>query len=286
MRTEQEILDTIIKLANKDERIRAVYLFGSRANPDIRQDIYQDYDISFTVTETESFQSNKNWLNTLGDITFLVEGERNALIFFESKDMSVLSRRCVFNVFFDDSICMDLAIEIKEETEKNFSKYKPNKILIDKDNLLSQINIIEEIYIGIKPNENMYQACCSNFWWFLLYPIKGIARNKIPFAMVSFNTFTRTLLNKMIEWYIGVQTNFSISIGKRERDYEKYLSEDIHNLYVKTYIEKNYWDIVLTTCNLFNKLAMVVGKHFNFKYNQKEEDCITKYLHSIKAEKM
>lgn len=177
MRTEQTMFEIILKIAKEDERIRAVYLFGSRANPDAKKDIYQDYDISFVVTETESFQADKNWLNALGDIALLVEGERNGLIFFGSKNMSILSRRCVFNLLFSDNNCLDLVVEVKEEAIKNFAIYKPNIILLDKDDFLSRIiTSTDENYDNSKPNKDVYRACCSNFWWFLLYPIKGIAQ--------------------------------------------------------------------------------------------------------------
>ena len=55
MRTEKEMFDLIFSVANNDERIRAVYMNGSRANPNVGKDIYQDYDVVFMVTETKSF---------------------------------------------------------------------------------------------------------------------------------------------------------------------------------------------------------------------------------------
>ena len=285
MRTEQEMLETVLKIAKADERIRAVYLFGSRANPGAKKDKYQDYDISFVVTETDPFQADKNWIDGFGDVAMFNEGERNGLIFFGRKDMSVLSRRCVFKFLFRDNNCMDLVLEIKEEALKNFIEYQPAKILLDKDDFLSEIIISDgENYDYLKPDEDVYRACCSGFWWFLTYPAKGIARGKIPFAMVSFNSFTRTSLNRMIEWYIGVQTDFSASIGKREKNYEKYLSKDFYDLYSRTYTESNYWNVVFVTCELFNKLALAVGTHFGFVYNQQEEDGMIKYLQEIKTE--
>jgi aminoglycoside 6-adenylyltransferase len=286
MRTEQEILEIVLKIAKDNERIRAVYLFGSRANPDAKKDALQDYDVSFVVTETESFQADKNWLNEFDDIAMLIESERNALLFFGRKDMSALSRRCVFNLLFSDNNSLDLVVEIKEEAIKNFAEYKPNIVLLDKDDFLSGIvTTTDENFEHLKPDENAYRACCSNFWWFLIYPAKGIARDQIPFAMVSFNTFTRTLLNRMIEWYIGVQTDFSIPIGKREKYYEKFLPKDIYDLYSKTYTDNNYWNIVFVTCELFNKLALAVGTHFNFVYNQKEQDSMIKYLRYIENDR-
>ena len=50
MRTEQEMMDLILNIANADERIRGVMLGGSRANTSVPKDCYQDYDISFAVT--------------------------------------------------------------------------------------------------------------------------------------------------------------------------------------------------------------------------------------------
>jgi aminoglycoside 6-adenylyltransferase len=67
--------------------------------------------------------------------------------------------------------------------------------------------------------------------------------------------------------------------------YKKYLSVDIYNLYYKIYSDGNYeniWDSIFTACKLFKLVALDVGKYFNFKYNQNEEDSITEYLKWIK----
>jgi hypothetical protein len=51
----RKCFDLILDVAKADQRIRAVYMNGSRANPNIKKDKYQDYDIVYVVTETESF---------------------------------------------------------------------------------------------------------------------------------------------------------------------------------------------------------------------------------------
>lgn len=63
MRSEREMLDDILAFAEKDERIRAVTLEGSRTNPNVPKDMFQDYDISFLVTEMDSFVQDPNWEN-------------------------------------------------------------------------------------------------------------------------------------------------------------------------------------------------------------------------------
>ena len=50
MRTEQEMFDTILGFAKADDRVRAVYMNGSRTNPNVDKDKYRDYDVVFTVT--------------------------------------------------------------------------------------------------------------------------------------------------------------------------------------------------------------------------------------------
>ena len=58
MRTEKEMYDLIISIAQSDERIQAVYLNGSRTNPNVPKDIFQDYDVVYVVTETKPFMLN------------------------------------------------------------------------------------------------------------------------------------------------------------------------------------------------------------------------------------
>ena len=55
MRTEEQMMKLILDTAKEDERILAVYMNGSRTNPNAPKDIFQDYDIIYVVTETERF---------------------------------------------------------------------------------------------------------------------------------------------------------------------------------------------------------------------------------------
>ena len=54
MRTEQEMYTMIIDTAKADDRILAVYMNGSRVNPEAERDIFQDYDICFINNEMKN----------------------------------------------------------------------------------------------------------------------------------------------------------------------------------------------------------------------------------------
>lgn len=55
MRTPNEMFELMKKVAYEDDNILAVYYGGSRANPTITPDIFQDYDVVFVVKEVEPY---------------------------------------------------------------------------------------------------------------------------------------------------------------------------------------------------------------------------------------
>ena len=68
MRTEKEMYQIIMDTARTDDRVLAAYLKGSRTNPHVPGDIYQDFDIMYVVKETESFCSDLSWMAPFGKI--------------------------------------------------------------------------------------------------------------------------------------------------------------------------------------------------------------------------
>lgn len=65
MRTEKEMMHLILTFAKNDPRIRVVGMEGSRANVNVAKDEFQDYDISYLVTDMESFKKDDRCVNNL-----------------------------------------------------------------------------------------------------------------------------------------------------------------------------------------------------------------------------
>lgn len=61
MRTTEEMLELIIKVAKEDPDIRAVLMSGSRANKDCPVDQYQDFDIVYFVKDVQPYWDNMAW---------------------------------------------------------------------------------------------------------------------------------------------------------------------------------------------------------------------------------
>ncbi|WP_024831698.1 aminoglycoside 6-adenylyltransferase [Ruminiclostridium josui] len=282
MRTEQEMFDLILDVAKADQRIRAVYMNGSRANPNIKKDKYQDYDIVYVVTETESFLIDKSWISVFGEIAMVQEPDSNDFGWGENRNYS---RSYCWLMLFKDGNRIDLHIQIKEEMYKEYTTDSLTVPLLDKDNILPQIPPANDKGYWIqKPNKSKYDACCNEFWWCLNNVAKGIVRDQFSYAMRMYNEIVHKELDRMIEWYIGTKTEFSVSVGMWGKYFKMYLPKELYQLYTNTY--SNYemlWTAIFTACELFRTVASEVGKHFGYVYNQSDDDNMMKYLIKMKA---
>jgi len=289
MRTEKEVLDLIIDTAKNDERIRAVSMEGSRADPNAIKDKYQDYDISFYVTDVQSFVIDKSWISTFGTPLIIQEPDwiDNVTEWF-SDEKHDFQKSYAYLMLFNDGVRIDLSIRLISEEKFSDTGCEPTITLLDKDNIIpSRPTSTDKVYWVEKPNKDKFSACCNEFWWCLNNVAKGIARDELSYAMNMYNLIVRNMLHKMIEWHIGIENNFSVSAGKDGRYFKRYLPPELYEEYRKTYSDSNYknlWDAVFTACDLFHTIAIKVADYLGVEYNQSDEDGMMKYLISIKGE--
>ncbi len=284
MRTEQEMLDLILKVAGEDDRVRAVYMNGSRANPKVQKDRFQDFDIVYVVTETESFLEDKNWINLFGKIAIVQEPDSNDFGWGINADFNC---SYAWLMLFEDGNRIDLTIQTHEVMHEKFTRDSLTIPLLDKDSCLPVIPVSNDSdYYVKRPTEAQYKGCCNEFWWCLNNVAKGIARDQLPYVMWMYNVVVHDMLDKMLDWYIGINTDFSVSVGMQGKYYKKYLPKDLYEMYAKTYSDSNYgnlWEALFTACRVFETIARSVASYFGFIYNLSEETNMLEYLGNVKA---
>ena len=126
MRSASEVINTILEFARNDYRIRVVGMEGSRTNKNAPQDGYQDYDISFLVTDIESFKESDDWLNTFGERIIMQKPEAMAL--FPPELGSWFS----YLMIFKDGVKLDLTLIPFDELELYIGGDGLLEILMDK----------------------------------------------------------------------------------------------------------------------------------------------------------
>ena len=278
MRGADEIIKLILKAASEDELVRAVVLSGSRANPEVPEDMYQDYDVCFYVTDIKPFYNRPDWITAKFGRPLIMQMP-------EAMRYPAGDGHFCYLVIFEDGVRIDLSFDFRNYIDDG----EPAVVLLDKDSgngLVPVLGPPDDSKWHIKPpSELFYYSCCNNFWWCLNNAAKGIARDELPYVMKMLNEVVRSELHDMINWYIGVSRGFSISAGKDGKYYKKLLPEEIYERYVKTYSGGNYsdiWDAVYTMCKLFHDLATAVAGHFGFAYRQNEEDAMLKYMDMVR----
>ncbi|MFY0762407.1 aminoglycoside 6-adenylyltransferase [Metabacillus dongyingensis] len=283
MRNEQEMMDLIINTAIEDERIRAVYMNGSRTNPNVPKDIFQDYDIVYVVTETSTFIEDENWINLFGDLRMVQEPDKLDLGI--GLDMN-FDRRYAYLMLFTDGNRIDLTLQTKETMLEEYGKDKLTVPLIDKDEFLPSIPSPSDIdYHVKKPTEGQFDSCTNDFWWCLQNVAKGIWRDELPYAKLMFKYTTRESLDEMVNWWIGIEYDFQVSTGKMGKYFKKFLPESYWEMYQKTYSDGSYenmWDSLFITCELFRALARDVADSLSYTYPADDDKNIMEYLHYVK----
>jgi len=284
MRTEKEMMDLIINTAKEDERIRAVYMNGSRTNPNVSKDIFQDYDIVYVVTETASFITDRNWINIFGDLLMIQEPDKN--------DQSIgkpvnFDQSYGYLMLFTDGNRIDLHIETREAMMENYISDKLTVPLLDKDDMLPSIPPPTDIDYHIQmPTEAEFMSCCNDFWWCLQNVAKGIWRDELPYAKQMFESAVRQRLDEMVSWWVGNRHDFQVSVGKMGKYFKQYLPEGYWHMYEKTYANHEYghfWESIFIACELFRAIAMEIAEQLDFTYPIEDDKKMTKHLKNVQT---
>ena len=145
-------LDSVINIAEADDNIRGVVLYGSRANKDVPIDQYQDYDIIFITNDKDKF----------GISTF----ENVKIKFVPSKVYPELFiGDNTYLLLFDDDSRVDLTVCTMETFISRLANGQPMKCLLDKDEVLDKYIKIDPNSNRIKPmDEETYINTCSEFF--------------------------------------------------------------------------------------------------------------------------
>lgn len=281
MRTEQEMMELILGIASADDRIRAVYMNGSRTNDKVKKDSLQDFDIVFVVTETRFFYEDKDWVSQFGNIILMQCPEE--------MDRS-LGKHCDFDVtygwlmIFDDGNRIDLHVEAKE-----YCSILEDSLcikLLDKDGTLFDVaESSDQDYWVQRPTPAQFYAVCNEFWWCLNNVAKGLCREEISYAQEMLSYHVRPQLLQLLTWKVGFYTKFQVSVGKSGKYLSQWLSNEEWEAYLETYcgsIVGEMWRSSYVMMDLFDELGDEVAGLLGIAYRWEESVGARKYIDIIR----
>jgi len=262
MRSEAEMLGLILDTARVDERIRAVILNGSRANPNALADQFRDYDIVYVVTDVRSFTTDPGWIDRFGERAILQKPD-------DMLGGQHLPYRYAYLMQFRDGTRIDLTLFQADHLEQMGSD-SLSVLLLDKDGRLPPFPAPDESDYWTKaPGAREFAECCNEFWWVLPYPAKGLARGQVIYALGIMEQVLRPELFKMLNWLIGLRGGFQQNPGKLGANYPALLPSDVYTLLLRTYTAAQAdtaWQALDAMADLFEGAAREVGRAFQYGY--------------------
>jgi len=281
MRTEQEVLTQFDDFAYGNDLVRAAVLTSSRVDPEGVIDFLSDYDIEMYVADLRSFQQDDDWLRAFGPV----------MVRWPLKPCSTVDENWITRlVLFKDGVRIDFQITDKTKIESD-AYNNGYRVLIDKDNLTTGLcKPTFSEYIIQKPSRQEYETLVHEFWWDATYVPKYLWRDELPFAKYMLDkVILYSYLQRVVEWYVGTQNDWSINTGTHGKRFKQYLDNEIwahlESTYVGADIEDN-WRAFLKTTELFRKLATVVGRNIGCEYPTNLDEEVTQYCSNIRSMKI
>jgi aminoglycoside 6-adenylyltransferase len=269
-----------LRTAREDERIRAVVLNGSRANPNVLRDPFQDYDIVYLVTEMAPFVHNLHWIERFGEMMVLqlpdeMEGEDN------KPPVSY-----AYLMQFMDGNRIDLTIHPLAQLEA-MGRDSLSVLLLDKDGIVEPYAPANDSdYWPQRPTIRQFSECCNEFWWVSPYVAKALWRGEILLARQLLEQPLREQLMKCLTWYVGGKTGFAQGLGKAGKHFQDHLAPGEWEMLLRTCPDADVqrtWDALLAMGSLFRSAALSVAADFNYPYPHDDDERVTAHLHHVRG---
>ena len=275
MRSEEVVLKQILDFAEQDANIRAVVMNGSRVNPHIRHDIFCDFDIVCFVQDLEKYVRDQSWIASFG--------ERVIMQF--NRDDDFPESQFVYLIQFVDGVRIDLSFAAMNLIPSIVAD-SLTVVLLDKEQCIPPIPAPNESsYMTQAPAPAEYNLTVNEFWWVATYVAKGLWRNQPVYARHMLDVIVRDCLNKMVNWYIAMQQNWQINVGKYGKNFGELLPPDLWQELLSTYAgsdEQETWQALLIAGKLMRKLSIPVAENLGYTYPMEDDERVTAYLLKVR----
>lgn len=282
MRSEKEMFSLFDRIASEDDRIRVMTLEGSRVNPHVSPDIWQDYDITFLVTETDSFKRSDEWLGIFGDLVFMQKPEAMSLY-----PPGIPDGWFSYLMLFRDGIKIDLTLIDISCAEEYFASDPLIRVLVDKDRIAPKLpDPSDNIFRVACPPEIHVWDCANEFYCCSTYVQKALFRAELQTVRQHFEDLIHPELLRMLSWLAGARNGFPINTGKYHRWLYRYLTDDEQTMLAAAYgtgdlaSGENAFENAL---DLFEKALSEVCERLGYR-NPGYHDAVTGYMNALKDE--
>jgi aminoglycoside 6-adenylyltransferase len=278
VRSEQEVLELFKRWAEQRANVRAVILTSSRADPRRQPDVLSDYDVELFVRKVRPFMEDDAWMSDCGDI----------MVRWPAAPQSTFSDDWITQlVLYEDGTRIDFQITALAPSASDNLDHG-YRILVDKDGAAAHLpEPTYSRYVIERPTVQAFDARMNAFWWDIVYVAKALRRGELNYAKYMLDgTIRFNKLQPLLEWYIGLSHDWSVSPGIYGRWFHQYLDQSTWESYQRTFagaeVESN-WRALFSTIELVRQLGHTIAHSLGFEYPADTDRKVTDYIQWIRG---
>lgn len=281
MRSPAEMFALFEEIADSDERIRVVTLEGSRVNPNATADAWQDYDVTFLVTDVAGFTRSDEWLERFGALVFMQKPEAMELFppDFPAGWFSYL-------MLFSDGAKIDLTLVPCEDRDAYFAQDPLIRVLLDKDGVCPETQEPSDERFWVRePPSGHVRDCANEFYLSCTYVARGLLRDELLCANWTFEQIVRVELLRMFGYVAGVRAGFPLNTGKHDKLLPRFLKPGEREALLGTYrldTVEAAWKGLRTAMDLFEASMAEVCAALSYDCPN-DRPTIDAYLETLKG---
>lgn len=281
-RSESRMMELILQVARSNDHILAVLQDGSRSNPNVTPDIFQDYDIIYVVESLEPFLQDHSWVDVFGE-RMIMQLPEDMELYPPSPE---LAGAFSYLMQFTDGNRMDLVL-VSLDQLNHFTSDSLCKVLWDKKGLFDTRPLPPASDTGYwvpKPSSRSFTDCCNEFWYTNAGLAKGLWRGRVIQVQELFNQVIRGALLQMMDWYIGCRYGFKVNPGKMGSFYRQFLEPEVYEKLLATYPSASLpkiWEAVYAAMDLFRTAAKYIAAELGYTYPETWDANVTAYMQHV-----
>ena len=264
MRTDTEMMNLILQIADTLE-VEAIALSGSRTNPQVPKDEFQDYDVVYIVENLNDLLSDLSWLDQFG--MRLIEQH------------NVLGHRRLYLMLFEDGNRIDLTLCPMESIQEWVDSEANFEVIKDVKGLFEAYQPNSKRYWTAPPTEEEFAASCNEFWWVSAYVVKAIRRKQLIYATDHLYSICQQELLKVLAWQVTSDRGV-VDIGKNYKYLFHYLPAEQEKEF-SALLDLSSFDKIthslFATMGLFNREAQILAQKMGFTYDKEVAEKMTSY---------
>jgi aminoglycoside 6-adenylyltransferase len=274
----QDVMQRLVSWMQADAHIRAAVLNGSRANPHIRGDWLQDFDLACYVDNLADspYRRDHSWLEAFGEPAVVQHNLLDAGAF-------------ITMVQFTNTLRIDFSVWSVEQITRVWAD-SLSVVLVDKDErLLGLPPASEASYYVQPPAVEAWDTCLNEIAWLAPYVARALWRAEMPRALDILHAYLIPQVRQVLSWQAAQPRGWQVNLGASGRWLGRYLDPQLYSAFLALYVpadEAAIWQAVDQVLRLTEssavRLADALGSGYCFPFQDWER--VRLFIAQIKAE--